>query len=65
MFVINEFSLFGRWVAFEKPQFSGEVYILEKGLYANPEDWGAQNFKIASIQPIFYVRNSIMSSFLN
>ncbi|CAK6962134.1 microtubule-associated protein futsch [Scomber scombrus] len=44
----------GVWVAFEKPQFSGEVYILEKGLYATPEDWGAQNFKIASIQPIFY-----------
>lgn len=46
----------GRWVAFEKPGFSGELYILEKGLYVSPEDWGAQNFKISSIQPVFHVR---------
>ncbi|XP_044021559.1 uncharacterized protein crybg1a isoform X2 [Siniperca chuatsi] len=44
----------GVWVAFEKPGFSGEVYVLEKGLYASPEDWGAQNFKISSIQPVFH-----------
>ncbi|XP_042244892.1 uncharacterized protein crybg1a isoform X1 [Thunnus maccoyii] len=44
----------GVWVAFEKPGFSGELYILEKGLYASPEDWGAQNFKISSIQPIVH-----------
>ncbi|KAG8013497.1 Beta/gamma crystallin domain-containing protein 1 [Nibea albiflora] len=47
----------GVWVGFEKPGFSGELYILEKGLYANPEDWGAQNYKISSIQPVFHVRN--------
>uniref|UniRef100_A0A3P9B9J0 Crystallin beta-gamma domain containing 1 n=1 Tax=Maylandia zebra TaxID=106582 RepID=A0A3P9B9J0_9CICH len=47
----------GVWVAFEKPGFSGELYVLEKGMYANPEDWGAQNFRIASIQPVFHVRN--------
>ncbi|KAF0044804.1 hypothetical protein F2P81_003962 [Scophthalmus maximus] len=46
----------GVWVAFEKPGFSGELYVLEKGLYANPEDWGAQNFKISSIQPVFHVQ---------
>uniref|UniRef100_A0A3B4ZM21 Beta/gamma crystallin 'Greek key' domain-containing protein n=1 Tax=Stegastes partitus TaxID=144197 RepID=A0A3B4ZM21_9TELE len=40
----------GVWVAFEKPGFSGELYILEKGLYANPEDWGAKHFNISSIQ---------------
>uniref|UniRef100_A0A8D3C2J6 Crystallin beta-gamma domain containing 1a n=1 Tax=Scophthalmus maximus TaxID=52904 RepID=A0A8D3C2J6_SCOMX len=45
----------GVWVAFEKPGFSGELYVLEKGLYANPEDWGAQNFKISSIQPVFHL----------
>lgn len=45
----------GRWVAFEKPGFSGELYILEKGLYGSPEDWGAPNFKISSIQPVFHV----------
>ncbi|XP_036928406.1 uncharacterized protein crybg1a isoform X2 [Acanthopagrus latus] len=44
----------GVWVAFEKPGFSGELYILEKGLYGSPEDWGAPNFKISSIQPVFH-----------
>ncbi|KAM3594732.1 uncharacterized protein V6R79_013111 [Siganus canaliculatus] len=43
----------GVWVGFEKPGFSGELYILEKGLYASPEDWGALNYKISSIQPVF------------
>uniref|UniRef100_A0A8C4EYA2 Beta/gamma crystallin 'Greek key' domain-containing protein n=1 Tax=Dicentrarchus labrax TaxID=13489 RepID=A0A8C4EYA2_DICLA len=45
----------GVWVGFEKPGFSGELYILEKGLYASPEDWGALNFKISSIQPVFHL----------
>uniref|UniRef100_A0A671VVR5 Crystallin beta-gamma domain containing 1a n=1 Tax=Sparus aurata TaxID=8175 RepID=A0A671VVR5_SPAAU len=44
----------GVWVAFEKPGFSGELYVLEKGLYGSPEDWGAPNFKISSIQPVFH-----------
>ncbi|XP_027856554.1 titin [Xiphophorus couchianus] len=44
----------GVWVAFEEPGFSGELYVLEKGMYSNPEDWGAQNFRISSIQPIFH-----------
>ncbi|PWA16319.1 hypothetical protein CCH79_00004680, partial [Gambusia affinis] len=44
----------GVWVAFEQPGFSGELYVLEKGMYSNPEDWGAQNFRISSIQPIFH-----------
>ncbi|KAM9354332.1 uncharacterized protein crybg1a [Pholidichthys leucotaenia] len=44
----------GVWVAFEKPSFSGELYVLEKGMYAQPEDWGAQNFRISSIQPVFH-----------
>ncbi|XP_051781301.1 uncharacterized protein crybg1a isoform X2 [Erpetoichthys calabaricus] len=42
----------GVWVAFEKPNFSGQSYILEKGLYSSCEDWGATNFKISSIQPV-------------
>ncbi|XP_062862821.1 beta/gamma crystallin domain-containing protein 1 [Trichomycterus rosablanca] len=45
--------LSGVWVLFENPAFSGEVYVLEKGLYANPEDWGANNHKISSMQPVF------------
>ncbi|XP_024285620.1 uncharacterized protein LOC112256535 isoform X2 [Oncorhynchus tshawytscha] len=43
----------GVWVAFENPMFSGELYILEKGLYGSPEDWGGQNLKISSLQPVF------------
>lgn len=46
----------GRWVGFEQPGFSGECYVLEKGLYADPDDWGALSFKMSSIQPVFYVR---------
>uniref|UniRef100_A0A3B3DTX0 Uncharacterized LOC112138627 n=1 Tax=Oryzias melastigma TaxID=30732 RepID=A0A3B3DTX0_ORYME len=42
----------GVWVAFEQPGFSGELYVLEKGLYASPEDWGAQNCRISSILPV-------------
>ncbi|KAI4804522.1 hypothetical protein KUCAC02_026148 [Chaenocephalus aceratus] len=44
----------GVWVCFEQPSFSGELYVLERGLYADPEDWGAQNPKISSIQPVFH-----------
>ncbi|XP_030641590.1 beta/gamma crystallin domain-containing protein 1 [Chanos chanos] len=44
--------LSGVWVAFENPGFSGELYVLEKGLYGNPEDWGAHHCKIASVQPV-------------
>ncbi|TNN62029.1 Absent in melanoma 1 protein [Liparis tanakae] len=44
----------GVWVGFEKPGFSGELYVLERGLYADPQDWGAPNFKISSIQPVFH-----------
>ncbi|XP_017331139.1 beta/gamma crystallin domain-containing protein 1 isoform X3 [Ictalurus punctatus] len=45
--------LSGVWVVFEDPAFSGEVYVLEKGLYSSPEDWGGRNHKISSIQPVF------------
>ncbi|XP_067311555.1 beta/gamma crystallin domain-containing protein 1 [Pseudorasbora parva] len=44
--------LSGVWIAFEKERFSGELYVLEKGLYGSPEDWGAHNFKILSLQPV-------------
>ncbi|XP_014065774.2 uncharacterized protein crybg1a isoform X1 [Salmo salar] len=43
----------GVWVAFENPMFSGELYVLEKGLYGSPEDWGGQNLRISSLQPVF------------
>uniref|UniRef100_A0A8B9B9S3 Crystallin beta-gamma domain containing 2 n=1 Tax=Anser brachyrhynchus TaxID=132585 RepID=A0A8B9B9S3_9AVES len=44
--------LSGVWVAYEGPNFSGEQYILEKGVYRNCEDWGAADCCIASAQPI-------------
>ncbi|KAM9842805.1 uncharacterized protein crybg1a [Aulostomus maculatus] len=50
----------GVWVAFEKPGFSGELYVLEKGLYSSPEDWGAQNYMISSIQPV--VNDSLLGT---
>ncbi|XP_019727166.1 absent in melanoma 1 protein-like isoform X2 [Hippocampus comes] len=42
----------GIWVVFEEPGFCGESYILEKGLYGNPEDWGALQDRIASVMPV-------------
>lgn len=46
----------GRWVAYEGTNFSGEQYVLEKGVYRNCEDWGAGDCRIASVQPILQVR---------
>uniref|UniRef100_A0A8D0KUH3 Beta/gamma crystallin 'Greek key' domain-containing protein n=1 Tax=Strix occidentalis caurina TaxID=311401 RepID=A0A8D0KUH3_STROC len=48
--------LSGVWVAYEGTNFSGEQYILEKGVYRNCEDWGAADCHIASAQPILQVR---------
>lgn len=45
-----------RWVAYEGTNFSGEQYVLEKGVYRNCEDWGAGDCRIASVQPILQVR---------
>uniref|UniRef100_A0A673CIY9 Beta/gamma crystallin 'Greek key' domain-containing protein n=1 Tax=Sphaeramia orbicularis TaxID=375764 RepID=A0A673CIY9_9TELE len=42
----------GVWVVFEEPGFCGECYILEKGLYGSPEDWGALVPRIASAMPL-------------
>ncbi|XP_067883136.1 beta/gamma crystallin domain-containing protein 1 isoform X2 [Heterodontus francisci] len=44
--------LSGTWVAYENTDFTGEQYVLEKGLYSSYEDWGATNFQISSIQPV-------------
>ncbi|KAK4823341.1 hypothetical protein QYF61_001618 [Mycteria americana] len=44
--------LSGVWVAYENPEFTGEQYILAKGLYPNIEAWGGKNCKISSVQPI-------------
>ncbi|XP_031177580.2 beta/gamma crystallin domain-containing protein 1-like isoform X1 [Sander lucioperca] len=42
----------GVWVVFEEPGFCGECYILEKGLYGSPEDWGALQPRVASVMPV-------------
>lgn len=44
-----------RWVAYEEPGFSGEQYVLEKGLYGSPEDWAAIHPKISSVMPVMRV----------
>ncbi|KAL4624200.1 absent in melanoma 1 protein [Arapaima gigas] len=52
----------GVWVAFENPGFSGNLYVLEKGLYSCPEDWGAEQSKISSVQPVFVTISLPVSS---
>ncbi|XP_059212877.1 beta/gamma crystallin domain-containing protein 1-like [Centropristis striata] len=42
----------GVWVVFEDPGFCGESYILEKGLYGSPEDWGGLQPRVASAMPV-------------
>ncbi|CAN9507862.1 unnamed protein product [Ophioblennius macclurei] len=42
----------GVWIVFDEPGFCGEPYILEKGLYGSPEDWGAQQHRIGSTMPV-------------
>ncbi|KAK2893170.1 hypothetical protein Q8A67_013158 [Cirrhinus molitorella] len=44
--------LAGVWVAFEDAGFSGQQYVLEKGLYGSPEDWGASHSRICSALPV-------------
>lgn len=41
---------------FEEPGFCGESYILEKGLYGCPEDWGALQPRVTSAMPVVLVR---------
>ncbi|KAI7791869.1 hypothetical protein IRJ41_011899 [Triplophysa rosa] len=44
--------LSGAWVVFDEPGFCGQHYVLEKGLYSSPEDWGSSNSRILSVIPI-------------
>uniref|UniRef100_A0A8D2IVV0 Crystallin beta-gamma domain containing 1 n=1 Tax=Varanus komodoensis TaxID=61221 RepID=A0A8D2IVV0_VARKO len=46
----------GIWVAYENPDFTGEQYILDKGMYPSYEAWGATGPKISSVQPLILVR---------
>lgn len=45
-----------RWIAYSHVDFSGNQYILEKGFYNNCADWGSQDNRICSLQPIRMVR---------
>uniref|UniRef100_A0A8C7Z5C3 Beta/gamma crystallin 'Greek key' domain-containing protein n=1 Tax=Oryzias sinensis TaxID=183150 RepID=A0A8C7Z5C3_9TELE len=42
----------GAWIAYSHVDFSGNQYILEKGFYSSCADWGAQDSRICSVQPI-------------
>ncbi|XP_008298529.1 absent in melanoma 1 protein [Stegastes partitus] len=44
--------LSGAWIAYSHVDFSGSQYILEKGFYNNCADWGSQDTRICSVQPI-------------
>ncbi|XP_014914100.1 uncharacterized protein crybg2 isoform X1 [Poecilia latipinna] len=44
--------LSGAWIAYSHVDFSGNQYILEKGFYNNCADWGSQDTRVCSVQPI-------------
>nr|XP_019959301.1 PREDICTED: uncharacterized protein LOC109639985 [Paralichthys olivaceus] len=44
--------LSGAWVAYSHVDYSGDQYILEKGFYNNSADWGSEDTRICSVQPI-------------
>lgn len=43
-------------MAYQEVGFSGEQYVLEKGVYRNCEDWGSGHSALASLQPVLQVR---------
>lgn len=42
-------------MAYEQVGFSGEQYILEKGVYRNCDDWGSGSCALGSLQPVVQV----------
>uniref|UniRef100_A0A674NW84 Beta/gamma crystallin domain-containing protein 1-like n=1 Tax=Takifugu rubripes TaxID=31033 RepID=A0A674NW84_TAKRU len=48
----------GAWIAYSHVDFSGNQYILEKGFYNNCADWGSQDNRICSVQPILMALGS-------
>ncbi|XP_066498861.1 beta/gamma crystallin domain-containing protein 1 [Hoplias malabaricus] len=44
--------LSGAWVAYSHVDYSGNQFVLEKGYYSNCADWGSEDNRICSIQPI-------------
>nr|XP_033810344.1 beta/gamma crystallin domain-containing protein 2 [Geotrypetes seraphini] len=47
--------LSGVWIAYSDVNFSGEQYVLEKGMYRNCQDWGSDDGRISSLQPVLQV----------
>ncbi|XP_043765278.1 beta/gamma crystallin domain-containing protein 2 isoform X2 [Cervus elaphus] len=47
--------LSGVWVAYQEVGFSGEQYVLEKGVYRNCDDWGSGSSALGSLQPVLQV----------
>uniref|UniRef100_A0A8C6U3R5 Beta/gamma crystallin 'Greek key' domain-containing protein n=1 Tax=Neogobius melanostomus TaxID=47308 RepID=A0A8C6U3R5_9GOBI len=54
--------LSGVWVVFEEAGFCGESYVVEKGQYGCPEDWGATRPSIASAMPVLLVNIPLFSN---
>ncbi|XP_054915918.1 gamma-crystallin S-like [Poeciliopsis prolifica] len=42
----------GSWVFYEHPNFSGRQYLLEKGEYGSPIEWGALTATVVSIRRV-------------
>uniref|UniRef100_A0A096LTB5 Crystallin, gamma S4 n=1 Tax=Poecilia formosa TaxID=48698 RepID=A0A096LTB5_POEFO len=42
----------GSWVFYEHPNFSGRQYLLEKGEYGSPAEWGALTATVCSISRV-------------
>ncbi|XP_037400787.1 beta/gamma crystallin domain-containing protein 2 [Pygocentrus nattereri] len=49
--------LSGAWVAYSHVDYSGNQYVLEKGFYNNCADWGSEDNRICSIQPILQAQS--------
>lgn len=48
----------GSWVFYEHPNFSGRQYLLEKGEYASPTEWGALTATVGSIRKVMELPKS-------
>uniref|UniRef100_A0A4W3IRM2 Beta/gamma crystallin domain-containing protein 3-like n=1 Tax=Callorhinchus milii TaxID=7868 RepID=A0A4W3IRM2_CALMI len=49
----------GMWVAYQGSNYTGEQFILEKGVYRSHADWGGRDGTIMSIRPIYLVNPSL------
>eukprot|EP00062_Callorhinchus_milii_P001827 gi/632937399/ref/XP_007899486.1/ PREDICTED: beta/gamma crystallin domain-containing protein 3-like [Callorhinchus milii] len=47
----------GMWVAYQGSNYTGEQFILEKGVYRSHADWGGRDGTIMSIRPIYLEPN--------